>query len=289
MGLTIKELLRIATTRLTQTGAATPRLDAEVILADMLRENRTFFITHATGKLSDERCELYFQLIDRRASGEPVQYITKKQEFMGIQLYVDGSVLIPRPDTETLVEHAIDYLKAKKSTMVTTVLDLCCGSGAIAISLAYYLPKIKVTASDISKEALVIAKINAESYSLNKKIKFLEGNLFEPFLKKKVQFDMIVSNPPYIPTDVIATLQPEVQAHEPRIALDGGKDGLSFYRLIVEKAPTHLKKAGLLLLEIGYDQGEALCKLLDQDGRYHQVEVLQDLSGNDRVVRAELR
>ena len=199
---------------------------------------------------------------------------------MGLRFYVDESVLIPRQDTELLVETALELLKEMKKPALGSieVLDLCTGSGAIAVSLGYYAPKIKVTATDISPAALTTAKKNAAGYKQS--INFLEGDLWTP-IKKKKQFDMICSNPPYIPSDVIPGLMREVKDHEPILALDGGPEGLDIYGRIFEKAGDHLKAQGVMLLEIGHDQGEAICRMAEDHG--FTCEIRKDLAGHDRT------
>ncbi len=289
MGLRLKEILAIATNRFQMEGCLDPKLDAELLMMYLLRVERSYFFTHIAQELSDDLCEEYFVLIDRRASGVPIQYITGDQEFMGLRFFVNESVLIPRQDTELLAETALSELKAmKKPFGGFEVLDLCTGSGAIAVSLSYHMPKLKVTASDISKAALNVAKKNAQAYQI-KDITFVEGDLWEPFpvnVKKQVgkkQFNLIAANPPYIPSSVIPTLQREVKDHEPRIALDGGETGLDFYRRILEKASWFLKPQGVMLLEIGCEQGVEVCGLSQSCG--FTAEILQDLTGRDRVVR----
>ncbi|MBO5348643.1 MAG: peptide chain release factor N(5)-glutamine methyltransferase [Clostridia bacterium] len=215
-------------------------------------------------------------------SGTPLQYITNKQEFMKLNFYVDENVLIPQPDTEILVEEIINLYKNKKCK----ILDLCTGSGAIAIALAKYVEDAQIVASDISMKALQIAKLNAEKNLLHKKIKFIESDMFEKI--DDTDFDIIVSNPPYIKTDVINTLDASVKK-EPNIALDGGQDGLKFYKIIINKAHQYLSNNGKLFLEIGYDQKEDVIKLLNKTGYYNEIYSKKDLGQNDRIVVASVR
>lgn len=297
MGLMIKELLAVAERRLSDASCMDARLDAEILLCDLLQKDRSFLFSHVGDDLDDRRCERYFELIDTRASGKPLQYILGNQEFMGLRFVVNEDVLIPRQDTETLVEMALDYLKKTKIPLGGfDILDLCCGSGAIAISLAYYLESIKakITASDCSEKALLVAKENASGYRPARGITFIQGDLFEAFPKNKKgkgkkQFDLIVSNPPYIRSDVIPTLQREVALFEPMMALDGGEDGLDFYRRIANEAGAYLKKEGLLLLEIGHDQAESVRRLLEDSGDFEDTGVVKDLAGKDRIVWANIR
>ena len=247
--------------------------------------------------LQDRLCEKYFELIDRRSSGEPVQYIMESQEFMGLEFIVNENVLIPRQDTETLVEDALEIIN--KGTLrgedmdvkrkEWDILDLCTGSGAIGVSLARIANKVNVTCSDISEGAIKVAKENAQKHGVAKSVKFEQGDLFKPFSKhfRKQRFDMIISNPPYIKSSVIPTLQKEVCEHEPISALDGGESGLDFYERIVSGVGGRLRKGGVLLLEIGHDQGEAVSGLLSRNGEFTSIRVLKDLANRDRIVFAK--
>jgi len=293
MKLLLKDILNMAEARFTREGCLTPRLDAELLFCHMLKKDKSWLFLHYGDELDDKICEEYFRLVDIRAGGMPLQYITGSQEFMGLPFRVNEKVLIPRQDTEILVEKALEILKARKETRGGfRILDLCCGSGAIAVSLAYYLKKAKrkaaVLGSDISSDALEVAKENARINGVDRQIRFVEGDLFGPFPKNRKdrgrkQFDMIVCNPPYIPTGVLPTLLREVREHEPLLALDGGEDGLDFYRRILEEAWRYLVEEGVLLLEIGYDQGITVPLLAEEAGAYGPVEIIKDLAGKDRV------
>lgn len=298
MSLPLKELIEIGKVRLKDAGIADYARDAKDLYCFLDKLDSLGLMMHWQDVLQDNTCEAYFELIDRRAKGEPVQYITGRQDFMGMPFIVNPSVLIPRQDTETMVEDALEILNegSLRGTEFTAgikikdVLDLCCGSGAIGISLAKLCDKVKVICSDLSRDALAVAKENAK---LNKckNVKFEEGDLFAPFRGKlsKKKFDMIISNPPYIESDVIPTLQREVREHEPMMALDGGCDGLDFYRQIVAEAPEHLHKGGVLIMEIGYNQGESVSKLLEESGSFKKVTCLKDLAEKDRIVAAVLK
>lgn len=292
MIITFGEVLEIGIRRLQEAKIADAKRDAESLLLFLMHEDRKFLFLHRNDGTDEYQTDAYFELIDRRAAGEPLQYIVGSQEFMGLTFDVNESVLIPRQDTETLVELALEKAKEKKRSL--SVLDMCCGSGAIAVSMAHFLPKAKVTACDISTDALETAKKNAEKNGLGGRIDFRESDLFYVKKRKKIiqmkeTFDMILSNPPYIPTDVIATLQTEIKDHEPMAALDGGADGLAFYRRISAEAPQNLKTGGFLILEIGSDQAEAVSALLDEAGVYDEVEVHKDLAGLDRVIMCKKR
>ncbi|MGI6732599.1 MAG: peptide chain release factor N(5)-glutamine methyltransferase [Anaerovoracaceae bacterium] len=299
MNLLLKDLLNMAEARFKQEGCLTPRLDAELLFCHMLNKDKSWLFLHYGDELDDKTCDAYFQLVDMRADGMPLQYITGSQEFMGLPFRVNEKVLIPRQDTELLVEKALDVLDGRKEPLGGfRILDLCCGSGAIAVSLAHFLKKKKrkaaIVAADISPEALEVTKENARINGVEKQIRFAQGDLFAPFPKNrkgrgKQQFDLIVSNPPYIPTRVLPTLMREVREHEPRLALDGGEDGLDFYIRILGEAWLYLVKDGALLLEIGYDQGVALPLLAEAAGAYERVEIIKDLAGKDRVALITLK
>ncbi len=272
------------------------KIDAEELYCFLTGMDKVALFLRANEEVDPETEKKYFDLIARRAERIPLQHITGTQEFMGNTFKVSPDVLIPRQDTETLVEEAartiqntpkekLTFMEKLRGVKEWEVLDLCCGSGAIGISLAKICSNIKVTASDISSAAIKVATENADD--LRAKIKFVEGDMFAPHAGKK--FDMIVSNPPYIRTAMISILQEEVKTHEPLGALDGGRDGLEFYRIIVDQAADYLKPGGFLMLEIGHDQGEDLRKMLKDDGRYTPAEVIKDLPGKDRVVKCKLR
>lgn len=299
MSLSVKEILTIGERRLADAGVADSALDSRLLYCFMRGITRTQLILMYQNILEDRLCDEYFRLVDERASGRPLQYITGTQEFMGLEFDVNESVLIPRQDTETMVEDVISVVKEGKlrgdetegiSRREWDILDLCTGSGAIGISLAKLLTglKISVTCSDASRDALEVARKNAGKLGVSKNVKFAEGDMFAPFAGrfKKKRFDLIVSNPPYIESSVIPTLQTEVRDHEPMSALDGGEDGLDFYRIIARDAGDFLKKKGVILLEIGCDQGEAVMALLDEAGIYTDIRCLKDLAGKDRIIYA---
>lgn len=297
MSLILKDLIRMAEKRFEEEGCLTPRLDAELLFCHMMQKDKNYLFLHHGDQIDEKTCESYFQLVDIRAGGMPVQYMTGKQEFMGLSFRVNENVLIPRQDTETLVETAISQIKNKKNTLRGfRILDLCCGSGAIAVSLAHHLKqtKLKIAATDISQEAIAVAKGNAVENKVAGSIEFFQGDLFEPFPKSrkgkgKRQFDWIISNPPYIRRGILPTLMREVRDHEPLLALDGGVDGLDFYRRILSEAPAYLKAGGHLIMEIGYDQGEAVAALAKISGAYEPFAILPDLAGRDRIAVATLK
>ena len=300
MSLALKEVIRIGEKMLADAGVTDAAIDAKELYCYMEGLDRTGLMMAWQRTLQDNQCEAYFRLVEERASRVPLQHITGRQEFMGLPFAVSADVLIPRQDTETMVEDALELLKsgrlrgnvyAEEKTFrgSVEVLDLCCGSGAIGISIAKLDPSAKVTCADISAKALEVAKKNAQANGC-KSVKFVESDLFAAadfhgrFGKGKYQ--LIISNPPYIRHDVIGTLEPEVRAHEPMLALDGGADGLDFYRRIAQEAPDHLKKNGVLMMEIGYDQKDAVKDLLRDSGRFEKIIGLTDLTGKDRIVVA---
>lgn len=289
MSIIMKELLQIGETCLEKANCLDPRLDAELLMCYLLKINKTQLFIKYANEVSEKTSDGYFELIDIRASGKPVQYITGEQEFMGILFKVNEDVLIPRQDTETLVEEVINVTKNGKAP--GQILDLCCGSGAIGISLCKNMSDAKITAIDISGNALEVAKENAVSAGVTKQIKFIKSDLFSA-LKKGFggsKFNMILSNPPYIPSGIIPTLQREITEHEPLLALDGGEDGLDFYRRIIQEAPFYLKKKGLLIMEIGHDQALAIQGLLDDTGKYEEPVIIKDLAGMNRVIKCMLK
>ena len=258
-------------------GAETPRLDAEVLLSYLLGQKRIFLYVHFDQPLTAEELARYREMVKRRAAGEPVAYICGEKEFMGLTFKVTPAVLVPQPDTETLVEAAIERLKGKEGARIA---DVCTGSGAIALALAHYLPESSVVATEISPDALSSAKENAESLGLLERVVFCEGDLLAPLSGET--FDAIVSNPPYIPSAEIAGLPREVRA-EPKIALDGGADGLDFYRRLVRESAVLLKDSGFLAVECGDTQAGAIAEMAVTGG-FGRTEIVHDLADKERVV-----
>ncbi|WP_037373226.1 peptide chain release factor N(5)-glutamine methyltransferase [Anaerovorax odorimutans] len=291
MSLLVKEILQIAERRLQDSHCMDPKLDAEMLFCYMLSIDKTQLFLRRSKLLDERSCEEYFNLIDLRAGGKPVQYITGQQEFMGITFKVNENVLIPRQDTETLVEEVIkDIKESDKIKKHNDILDLCCGSGAIGISLSRFFANSKIVATDISEEALNVARENGKNMRVSKKVKFIQSDLFDN-IKSGVfgqKFNIIISNPPYIATHLIPILQREIKEHEPIIALDGGDDGLKFYKRIIEHAPDYLKKEGKLYLEIGHDQGANILQLISDGGKLKDACIIKDLSGLDRVIKCHI-
>lgn len=254
---------------------------AKILLEHILKVKREYIIAHCEDIVSNEQVTLYQAKLEEIKKGKPIQYITHYQEFMKLDFYVDENVLIPQPDTEILVEKVIEILKNKKNTC--SVLDMCTGCGAIGISIAKYIPKADIYVSDISKSALQIAKKNALKNGVEN-IHFILSDRFKSIYKK--DFDIIVSNPPYIETDMIKDLPTEVK-NEPHLALDGGSDGLDFYRTLSNQSISYLKSNGYLCLEIGYQQKEEVSKLLKN--YFKNIKIFQDYGGRDRVVISEVK
>mgnify|MGYP003304140983 CR=1 FL=1 len=275
--MTIKQLLSKGMIMLKSNQIESPKLKARLLLQYVLNKKREQLILYDNEQITVAQEKAYIQNIEKLIKGIPLQHITNSQEFMKMNFFVNSDVLIPRPDTEILVEEVIKLGKEKRNP---SILDLCTGSGAIAVSIAKYLPNAKVYASDISKKALEMAKTNARNNEVEDKIEFINSDLFE---KIEGKFDIIVSNPPYIRTEVIKTLDEEVQK-EPMLALDGGKDGLDFYRKIVEEAYSHLKFDSYLCFEIGYDQKEEVTEIVKNAKVYADTYCKKDLYGNDRVI-----
>ncbi len=340
----IKEMIAYGANKLKENNVQDSNIKARVLLQYVLNQHKNYLVINSEKQVGEQEEKKYNQYIQKLIQGKSLQYITKSQEFMGINFYVDENVLIPQPDTEILVEETIKEIEEKvkciledrkaekcgeiKNTEYTIndakiemrqknnvirILDMCTGSGAIVISIAKHFQekhnninnevnlqkennetiqsenqniKIEVYGLDISEEALKIAEKNAKANQVN--VTFFKSNMFEKIEKHtKDKFDIIVSNPPYIETEIINTLSVEVK-QEPHIALDGGQDGLDFYRIIAKEGSKYLKENGAILLEIGYNQKESVTKLFEEMEEYANIECIQDLSGNDRVIRMKM-
>ncbi len=282
---TIKELIKVGSTRLAQCGSVSPRLDAEVLLASILDCPRITFYTDPSRTVSVEDAEEYQRRIDRRAALEPVAYIIGKKEFMGLTFKVSSDVLIPRPDTESLVEAILESVipKIKQDTSHLRVLDLCTGSGAIGLTLKFFVSSAAVTLTDISDKALKVAEENAQALSISN-ITMVESDLFES-LSPGEPFDLIVSNPPYIPDGVIPTLQKDIVDYEPMLALSGGVTGYDLYERITREAGLYLRKGGAIVLEVGNAQETRVAELLEKQG-FRAITMVPDLTGAVRGVVA---
>lgn len=281
--MTIMEAIKKGMIELKNSNIESPKLKARLLMQFTLNKPRQYVIVNDVEELNKNEEKKYFDAILKLRKGNPLEHITHQKEFMKLNFFVDENVLIPRQDTEILVEETIKIaqkIKAKK------ILDLCTGSGAIAVSLAKYLPQSEITAIDISNEALKIAKKNANNNQVEKQITFISSDMFTNLNDEK--FDIIVSNPPYIRKNVIDTLDEEVKK-EPYIALDGGEDGLYFYKKIIKESYQYLKYGGYLCLEIGFDQKIDVIELIENEEKYGNTYSKKDLYDNDRIVVTKIK
>ena len=283
--LTLKQLYKVGTVKLAEEGIEEFSLDAWYLLEYVTGVSKAMYFAEPERAVSEENADRYIDCIRRRAAHIPLQHITGEQEFMGYPFYVNEHVLIPRQDTETLVEEAIQVMRPKMK-----ILDMCTGSGCIVLSILkmcrekYYMTELQGIGADVSEEALKVARENGRR--LGVPVTWIQSDLFAK-IPEEEKYDVIVSNPPYIETAVIDTLQEEVRLHDPYIALDGKEDGLYFYRRIISEAGKYLKTQGKLMFEIGCDQAEAVEELMKNAG-YEQITVKKDLAGLDRVVYGTL-
>ncbi|MBE7045965.1 MAG: peptide chain release factor N(5)-glutamine methyltransferase [Ruminococcaceae bacterium] len=279
-GDTIKEIMYRARETLKNFGDETYDIDAKVLLKHTLSCDDMYLVIHSNDILNSDKKQEYFSYIERRKVGEPVAYITGKKEFMGFNFKVTKDVLIPRPDTETLVN---EVLRCSNDRRSLRILDLCTGSGAIGITLAKMLSFCEVTMVDVSMDALEVARENAIDLMVDHRCEFMCLDVLSDLSYIDEQYDIVVSNPPYIRSDVLHTLMNDVKDYEPSLALDGGEDGLVFYRRIISEAEQILKKDGLIFFEIGYDQAEDVADMMKN--KFRDIYVMKDLGLNPRVVR----
>ncbi|MDI7248009.1 MAG: peptide chain release factor N(5)-glutamine methyltransferase [Bacillota bacterium] len=293
---TVRDALRIATERLRGAGIPTPRLDAEVLLAHVLGARREYLYAHPERRLGAEEHASYQAAVERRLTRLPVAYITGRKEFMSLEFLVDENVLIPRPETETLVEAVIDRLRERGGGVGQTagapvlVADIGTGSGAIAVSIAWFVRRACLIAVDISPEALRVARENARRHGVEGRMEFLEGDLLEPLSGRNLEgrIDAVVSNPPYLSRRMMANLPPEV-AKEPRGALAGGEAGLDLARAILDGARTFLAPDGFVALEVGHDHAATVRRIATDEFGYDGVDTIPDYAGVQRVVIARRR
>ncbi len=285
---TIKSLLKKGVSILKEANSDNPILDGEVLLAYVLAVSKEKLIADRDSAVSGNDADSYLEVIEERASGKPVQYITGKQEFMGLNFNVGPGVLIPRGDTEIIVERIIKLLEGKETSRIA---DLCTGCGAIGISLAYYIKDSFLYMTDISKAALGYCRYNAVKIGVEKRIKVMEGDLTAPLFSDKLEgeLDVLVSNPPYISKKEIDKLPVSVGRYEPRLALYGGEEGFDCYEKIIKDAPKLLKKGGILIFEIGYNQGHTIKEMIEKAGFFEGIELEKDLAGYDRCVYCFLK
>jgi len=280
---TIKKILDWSTDYFKKFNIEWPHLESEILLAHALELKRIELYTNHDRILTNEELASYKKLVERRKAKEPIAYITNNQPFMSLDMYVDPTVLIPRPETELMVELIIDQVKNEQKEI--KIADIGTGSGCIAVSLAKYLPRIKVVGIDRSDEAIVVAHKNAAKHGVEARCEFKVGNLYEP-LQEKV--DIIVSNPPYIRRNQIKKLETDVKIWEPHKALDGGTDGLDYIKELIKQAPEYLKPSGELLIEIGFDQGAEVKDLARKQPKLSDPRVIKDLNKKDRIFTAAL-
>lgn len=277
----ISELLQNVTKELTLNGSDNARFEAVHLICFVLEISQKDLILNAKTEVSEEEKNKIFELVKRRVSGEPFQYILGTQEFMSLEFAVTPDTLIPRQDTETLVELVL----SETDNTPLSLLDIGTGTGCIPISLAHFKNNFNCVGIDISENALKIAQKNAETLKVSDRVTFEKCDILTDFPNKK--FDIIVSNPPYIKSEIIPTLQTEVRDFEPNLALDGGIDGLKFYRRICGIAPKILKKGGFLVFEIGFDQEKDVFSIMETN--FEKIKITKDLSGNDRVISGYLK
>lgn len=274
--MTYREAVEFGTKCLTDAGVPDAALDAWYLLQMVCRIERSYYYVHGEEDITQDAQKEYEIAVQKRAEHIPLQYIIGEQEFMGLRFKVNSNVLIPRQDTETLVEQVLKIVKPGMK-----VLDLCTGSGCVLISVLKNAPELTGMGSDISKTALLVAKENAKLHEVD--AEWVRSDLFDNITET---FDVVMANPPYIPTGEILSLMPEVRDFEPENALDGGADGLDFYRKIAGQVKDYLNPGGYVYMEIGYDQGEAVSELMRNAG-FTEIEVIKDLARNDRVVKGK--
>ena len=279
--LKIRELLSKGKEILKNEGIESYSIDAHLLLEKVFNLDRMAIILKMEDEISEEKTKKFFKLIELRKNRVPVKYITNHSEFMGLDFYIEEGVLIPRPDTETVVEEAIEEIKNKS---YINICDLCSGSGIIGITIASFLNSVKVDCLDISEKASKVTSENIKLHKLDERVKFIFSDLLKYPLENNKKYDIIVSNPPYIREDDIKDLMRDVRDYEPYEALCGGKDGLDFYRKIINQSKTVLNKNGMIIFEIGYDQKKEVTQLLVDQG-FKDIICKKDLAGNDRMVR----
>ncbi len=281
----MSDLLKETKAYFEKCSVASARLDAELLLAHCLQIERIKLYVDFEYQLTHDELARFRELVRRRSKREPVAYITGHKEFWSLRLAVTPDVLIPRPDTEVLVEETVKVMKARGSAGPLRILDIGTGSGAISLALAKELPDAALVALDVSAQALAVAQANARLFDFGGRIEFICGDSLYGVQEGR-RFDAIVSNPPYIPSADIETLEPEIKNFEPRMALDGGPDGLDFYRAVIPQIYPHLNAKGFVALEIGNGQGAAVAELFAAAGQYTAVRIVKDYAHKDRVVTA---
>ncbi len=275
-----KEVYERAAARLQQAGVEEAALDARLLLEEACGTDRNTLLAHPDREVPGDELASFEKMVSDREKRIPLQQITGYGDFMGLRFYVNQNVLTPRQDTENMVEEAMKYVHDGMR-----ILDVCTGSGCILLSLLQYSNDCRGVGVDLSDAALAVAKRNAEALGLSGRASFFQGDLFEALAAagREEKFDILVSNPPYIRSDVIETLMPEVKDHEPHMALDGDADGLTFYRRICREAEPFLNGGARIVFEIGYDQAADVMRIMEEAG-YRGIETIKDYAGNDRIV-----
>jgi release factor glutamine methyltransferase len=283
---TIQKLLDWMVSCFTEKDIDSPRLTAELILSFVLQMERIELYTHFDEVVGKPQLDKLHNLVKRCLQNEPVQYLTSRCEFYSLSFKVAPGCLIPRPETELLVERAIDFLRGRTGTQY--VCDLCTGCGCIAAAIAKNFPDAKIIATDICDKALSVAAENIKKHNLSERVELLQGDLFEPVISQLdvKEFDLIVCNPPYVSETEYEKLDTKVKNYEPKLALDGGQDGLDIYRRIATEAGGHLKKEGAVILEIGYLQGGGVKELLEETNAFSPIKIEKDFNNNDRIITA---
>lgn len=284
---TIKALLEVTTDYLKKKDIESPRLSAEILLAHQLNINRVKLYLNLNQPLNDSEVSGYRTLIKRRVNREPIHYITGHREFWSLDFKVGPQVMVPRPESELLVELGLSLCKGSLEGECKRILDLGTGCGALCISLACEVEQGSFWASDISDEALDLARFNARKHGVENRIEFIQGDLFQPFKDKNLRFDIIISNPPYIASEAISALPPDVRNYEPRVALDGREEGLFFIKKIISEGKDYLNPGGWVLLEMDPDQTTKALKLIEREPGYERGERFKDYSHQYRVVMAQ--
>jgi len=284
--MTISKLLITGATILKTAGIDNPAKEVELFLAHILKSKRIDMYLNSNNMVAEEDINIFRSFIERRVKKEPVAYIVGFQEFRELTFKVDKNVLIPRPETELLAEYALELIN--KQIKGYEILDLGTGSGVLAVTLQKRFPFVKMTALDISRKALKIAKENATAHKVGGQITFLESDMFKN-IKKNKKFHLIVSNPPYVPREEMKELMEDVRLYEPKQALDGGKQGLKFYKEIIKRAPGYLFPGGYLCLELGFGQAESIRNLFNESGKFAIVKIIKDFASIERVIIVKVK
>jgi len=284
MSLTIQQLLTRTTAYFTEKGLESPRLRAEILIAETLALSRIELYTNFDRPIDQGDLEKLRRMVKRAAAKEPVEYIVGRTEFYSLTFAVNSSCVIPRPETELLVERSIEFLRNRGGPQL--VCDLCTGSGCIAVAIAKNFAAASIIATDICDRVLAVAAENASRHGVSDRVRILKGDLFEPVLPQldAEKFDLVVSNPPYVSSSEFEALDGGVRRHEPGLGLHGGRDGLNVIRRIVAEVPAFLKETGALMLEIGHRHGHVVRELFKASGRFERIEIHKDFAGIDRVV-----